>query len=175
MNIEIEIRSFIEREDYERLLEFFKVNSELVKEDFQETLYFDCEEDLRIQKNNLGAKIWFKHGKMHDEAREEIEVKIDKEDFEKIKNIFLSIGLNIEIKWLRDRKQFNWKGIKVCLDYTKGYGYIIELEKITNVLEKEQVLDELKNRLEELKIPLTSKEKFEERFDYYKRNWRDLI
>ena len=175
MNIEVEIRSFITKEDYERLLKFFRENSELVKEDFQETLYFDCAQDLRIQKNNLGAKIWLKKGKIHDEAREELEVKINREDFEKIKNIFLSMGLNIEIKWLRDRKQFNWDGIKVCLDHTKGYGYIIELEKITNELEQGKVLEELKQKLRELNILLTPREKFEEKFDYYKRNWRNLI
>ena len=175
MNIEVEIRSFITKEDFEKLLEFFRENSELVKEDFQETLYFDCEEDLRIQKNNLGAKIWLKHGKIHDEVREELEVKINREDFEKIKNIFLSMGLKIEIRWLRNRKQFNWNGIKVCLDHTKGYGHIIELEKITSELEKEDVLEELKQKLRELNIPLTPREKFDEKFDYYKRNWKDLI
>ena len=175
MNIEVEIRSFITKENFERLLKFFRENSELVKEDFQETLYFDCEQDLRIQKNNFGAKIWLKRGKIHDEAREELEVKINRVDFENIKNIFLSMGLDIEIKWLRDRKQFNWDGIKVCLDHTKGYGYIIELEKITNELEQGKVLEELKQKLRELNILLTPREKFEEKFDYYKRNWRNLI
>ena len=43
-NIEVEIRSFISKEKYEELLEFFKQNAELVKEDFQETHYFDCEQ-----------------------------------------------------------------------------------------------------------------------------------
>ena len=173
--IEVEVRSFISKEQYEHLLEFFKENAKLVKEDFQETHYFDCEQDLRIQKNNFGSKIWLKKGKLHDDFREETEIKINKEDFDKAREIFNSLGLCTEIKWLRDRKQFNWNGIKVCLDYTKGYGHIIELEKISSEEEKEKTLEELKQKLDELKIPLTPKEDFENKFNYYKENWRNLI
>ena len=53
MNIETEIRSFITKEKFEELLDFFKKNASLVKEDYQETFYFDCDEDLRIQRNNF--------------------------------------------------------------------------------------------------------------------------
>ena len=66
MAIEVEARSFITKEQYEKLLEFFKQNSKLLKEDYQETFYFNCEQDLRIQKNNFYSKVWLKKGKMHD-------------------------------------------------------------------------------------------------------------
>jgi len=174
-NLEIEIRSFISKEKYEELLEFFKQNSKFVKEDFQETHYFDCEQDLRIQKNNKGSKIWLKKGKIHDDAREEIEIYTENESFDKLGQLFNALGHNIEIKWLRKRNQYDWNGIKVCIDYTKGYGYIIELEKLSSEEYKEKVLEELKEKLNELKIPLTSREEFDERYNYYKENWRRLI
>ena len=82
---------------------------------------------------------------------------------------------NIEIKWLRKRNEFDWNGIKACIDYTKGYGYIIELEKLSSEEEKDEVLIELKNKLNELNIPLTPREEFDERYNYYKENWRRLI
>jgi len=173
--IEVEIRSFITEAQYYKLLEFFKQNAEFVKEDFQETHYFNCKQDLRIQKNNSGAKIWLKKGRMHEDAREEIEIKTNHEDFEKAKKIFNSIGLETEIKWLRDRKQFNWQGVKVCLDYTKGYGYIIELENIGAEEDKDNILMELKQKLNELNIPLTPKEEFNSKYNYYKDNWKNLI
>ena len=173
--IEVEIRSFITKEKYEELLEFFKQNAEFVKEDFQETHYFDCEQDLRIQKNNKGSKIWLKKGKIHDDAREEIEIFTQEDKFEDLGKLFNNLGHNVEIKWLRKRKQFNWSEIKVCLDYTKGYGYIIELEKISDEENKEKVLEELKQKLNELNIPLTSKEEFENKYNYYKEHWRELI
>ena len=75
-NIEVEIRSFISKEKYNELIEFFKKNAEFINEDYQETYYFDTKEDLRIQKNNYFSKIWMKKGKMHDEQREEIEIKL---------------------------------------------------------------------------------------------------
>lgn len=174
-NIEVEIRSFISKEKYIELLEFFKQNAELVKEDFQETHYFDCEQDLRIQRNNQASKIWMKKGKIHDDAREEIEVFAKQEDFDKLGNLFNNLGHNVEIKWLRNRKQFNWNEIKVCLDYTKGYGYIIELERIGNKENKEEILDELKQKLEELNVELTPREEFEKQYENYKLNWRNLI
>jgi predicted adenylyl cyclase CyaB len=175
MNIEVEIRSFISKEKYEELLEFFNRNATIEKEDTQETHYFDCEQDLRIQKNNFGSKIWMKKGKIHDDYREEIEVYTKGDDFEKIKSLFENLGHKTQIIWLRDRKQFKWKGIKVCLDYTKGYGYIIELEKIGSNENKEEILQELKQKLKELNIELTPKEDFENQYEYYKENWRELI
>jgi predicted adenylyl cyclase CyaB len=126
-----------------------------VKKDFQETYYFDTEQDLRIQRSKSYSKIWLKKGKIHDEFREEIEVKFAREDFEKIEKIFLEIGFKIKIKWLRKRNEFRWDGIKVCVDCTKGYGYIIELEKLCEEGEKERTLEFLKQKLKELKIELT--------------------
>lgn len=173
--IEIEIRSFISKEQYEKLLEFFTQNAELIKKDFQETHYFNCPQDLRIQKSDSHSKIWLKAGKIHDDAREETELIIKKEDFEKAQKIFNNLGLKTEIKWLRNRTQFKCNEIKICLDYTKGYGYIIELEKIGTNENKEQILIELKQKLNELGISLTSKEVFQEKFNYYKNNWKELI
>jgi len=175
MNIEVEIRSFISKDKYETLLEFFRKNVDLVREDYQETFYFDSEVDLRTQKNNYGSKIWLKKGKIHDNAREEIEVRFGRDDFGRINDIFGSLGYGIEIKWFRKRFQFDWEGIKVCLDYTKGYGYIIELEKMSDEVGKYEVLELLKSKLKELNVEETSKEEFNKKFDNYKNNWRELV
>ncbi|MCL5094295.1 MAG: CYTH domain-containing protein [Patescibacteria group bacterium] len=174
-NIEVEIRSLIDENKYHKLLRFFKKEGKWLGEDYQETYYFDCKEDLRIQKNNNFSKIWLKSGKIHDEAREEIEIKFDKEDFEKLEQAFLALGYKVGIKWFRTRNTFKWQGIKVCLDYTKGYGYIIELEKLANENEKDKVLDTLKQKLASLKIPLISREEFDKMFKHYKDNWKILI
>ena len=80
--IEVEIRSFISKEQYSSLLEFFHKGSEYLGEDEQETFYFDSPVDLRIQRNTKGAKIWLKKGKIHETQREEIEVLCKKENFD---------------------------------------------------------------------------------------------
>ncbi len=174
-NIEVEIQSFISKEKYEKLLEFFKHNAKLTKEDFQETYYFDENSNLRIQRNNKSAKLWHKSGKVHDEFMEEIEILVKREDFEKLEKFLNKLGHNVEIKWLRNRNQFDWDGIKVCLDYTKGYGYIIELEKMSDEENKERVLEELRNKIKELDVSLTPKDEFKRKYNYYRENWRELI
>jgi predicted adenylyl cyclase CyaB len=173
--IEVEVRSFIDKEKYNELIEFFKKNAQFLKEDYQETFYFDSEQDLRIQKNNFFAKIWMKKGKIHDDYREEIEIKFDKKDFSELEKLFLSLGYKVNIKWFRNRHEFDWSGIKVCLDYTKGYGYIIELEKMTTEEKKQEEFDFLKKKLESLKVNITSKEEFDKHFKNYKENWKQLV
>ncbi|MFH0713901.1 MAG: CYTH domain-containing protein [Candidatus Micrarchaeota archaeon] len=175
MDIEVEIRSFITREKYEELIKFFTANGEFVNEDYQETFYFDSPVDLRIQRNNFYSKIWMKRGNLHDEQREEIEVKFAKEDFEKLEKLFTSTGLNVKIKWFRKRHTFNWQGISVMVDYTKGYGYILELEKMSTDAEKQQTLEMLKQKLRELNIEQTPREEFEKAYKNYEQNWKTLV
>ncbi|MBR9682891.1 MAG: CYTH domain-containing protein [Candidatus Aenigmarchaeota archaeon] len=173
-NIEAELRSFITKEQYDKLLDFFNKNAELTKRDYQESRYFDCEEDLRIQQSKKYAKLWLKKGRVHDEAREEIEIKVDRKDFDKLEDLLNGIGLNVEIKWFRDRHQFDWKGVKVCIDYTKGYGHILELEKLCSEAEKEKCLEELRERFKELEIEVTPREHFEKKYAHYRKNWKEL-
>jgi predicted adenylyl cyclase CyaB len=156
------------------LLIFFKKKAKLVKKDEQETYYFDTKEDLRIQKNKFFAKIWLKKGKLHDHWREEMEIRFKRSDFKKLEKLFLSLGFKVQIKWFRRRYQFNWQGIKVCLDDTKGYSYIIELEKLASEKNKREVLRILKQKLRDLEIPLTLKKEFTRKFENYKKNWRKL-
>jgi predicted adenylyl cyclase CyaB len=174
-NIEIEIRAFVTKKEYTRLLKLFKKSSQLVKEDKQETIYFDCEEDLRIQKNNFTSKIWLKGGNLHDDCREEIEIHTDVKNYENLQELFDRLGYKQDIKWIRNRKEIDWEGIKVCLDYTVGYGYIIELEVIGKEENKEEKLKMLRLKLEELGIKETPKEEFNKAYDYYKKNWNILI
>ncbi len=174
-NIEVEIRSFITEVQYREFLEFFSKEWESLGEDYQETYYFDCPEDLRIQKNNTWAKIWLKKGKIHDEAREEIELQISKDDFEKSEKLFLALDYNVEIKWFRTRHTFFWKNITVTIDFTRGYGYIIEFEQLTDEENKEKSLAYLREKFSELEIEMTPKNVFDEKFQFYKENWKELI
>ncbi|MBT3324200.1 CYTH domain-containing protein [archaeon] len=174
MNIEVEIRSFISKEQYENLINYFTKNAELINKDYQETFYFDSDEDLRIQKNDFFSKIWLKKGKLHDDHREEIEIKSKKEDFEVFEKLFLSLGYNVDIKWFRNRHTFKWEDILVMLDYTKGYGYIIEFEKMSTEENKETTLNLLKEKFQTLNLPISPKEDFNKKYIHYKENWKTL-
>lgn len=175
MDIEVEVRSFITDEEYNNLIEFMKKNAEFVKDDYQITYYFSGEKDLRVQQNNFFSKIWFKEGKIHDKYRKEIEIKIPKEDFEKIVSLFETLGFNIEIKWFRKRLQYTWNNVKITIDDTKGYGKIIELEKMSDEENKERVYEELTKKLKELNIKETQSQIFKDKFEFYRQNWRNLV
>src|SRR3989344_1808553 len=174
MDIEVEIKCFISKENYQRLLDFFKSNAEFINEDYQETYYFNSVEDLRIQRNNSFCKIVLKSGKIHDYHRKELEIKLDKNDFEKLEKLFNALGYEIEIKWFRKRNNFKWQDIDVSLDFTKGYGYILELEKMSNEENKEKNLLLLREKLKLLGVNETRNEEFDKIFENYKKNWKEL-
>ena len=174
-NIEVEIRAFIDKERYQQLMDFFSYHARFLNEDNQITHYFSWEQDLRIQKNDFFAKIWMKKGQIHDDCREELEIKCAKEDFDKLQQLFLNLWYEIEITWIRKRVQFDREGIIVSLDYTKGYGYIIEMEIISTQIKQNDNLELLRTKFAELKIDITPKQEFTQKYEWYKNNWRDLI
>lgn len=176
MAIEVEARSFISPDKYKELLEYMEKNAKSSEDDYQITYYFKGPADLRIQRNNKFAKLWLKKGKIHDKHREEMEVKFDREDFKELEKLLKALGYDVEIKWFRQRNRFQWDGMKVTIDYTKGYGHIIELEKIAKKEEeKDKIYEELKEKLKSLGVEISPREKFEERFKHYKKNWRSLV
>jgi len=175
MAVEVEIRSFISQDEYRQLRDFFTKHAEFKGDDEQVTYYFDGKDDLRIQKNKTNSKIVLKKGAMHAEARDEFEVSCPREEFERLEKLFAALGYAVRIKWFRTRHSFDWEDIIVTLDYTKGYGYIIELEKVCDFKEKEAVLNVLRQKLASLKVKQTSKEEFDKKFHHYKENWKSLV
>lgn len=173
--IEAELRSFVSREKFHELKRFFERNGEFVKEDEQETHYFDAPVDLRIQRNRFFSKIWFKKGAMHDESREEVELRFDRGEFDKLGEIFSALGIGTKVKWFRKRVMFKWKGVNVCLDDTKGYGMILELEELCPPGNEEKVLESLAEKMAELGVEPTSKEELDRKFADYLENWERLI
>ena len=174
MNIEVEIRSFISVEQYQHLKQFFTTEGTLLEQDEQETHYLQTSEDVRIQQNQSSAKIVIKAGKVHDESREETEIICPPAEFRKMETLFSTLNIPTKIKWFRQRHKFIWEGITVCLDFTRGYGYILELEKMATAEEKEKIITLLKEKLARLGIPLTPREEFEQQFKHYEQNWREL-
>lgn len=180
--IEVELRSFVSPEKFVELLSFFQAHAKVSPEDTQVTYYLNRAEsstlwphDLRIQKNNSYSKVWLKKGALHDSAREEIEIRCSRDDFDKLEQLFLSLGYTVRIKWFRLRHQFEWEGVTVCLDYTKGYGHIIEFEKLCEEFEKEKALACLKQKFQTFSIPLFEKVEFDKKFKHYKENWESLV
>ena len=174
-NIETEIRSFITSKQHRELLRFFKRNGKFLGEENQVTYYFSGAKDLRIQKTNGSAKLWLKGGKIHENHREDIVVRCDGGDFGNLETLLLRLGYNPEIRWFRKRNNFFWRGISVAVDFTRGYGHILELEKMGGPKDGKKNRQLLLAKLKELGVKLTPKEEFAKKFSYYKKNWRKLV
>lgn len=175
MSREVEVRSFITDQEFGRLKDYFDVHADFEGQDEQVTYYFDAPQDVRIQRNSSHAKIWYKGGKLHDQSREEIEVKFALEDFEKMEGIFAAMGFGVKIKWFRQRLSYSWQGVNVALDNTRGYGRILELEIMAQADDEVESLEKLKNIMSELGVVPTPRETFEISFKDYETNWRSLI
>lgn len=175
-NIEIEVRSFITKEEYKQLKKKLDKEAKFSDSTNEETVYFrGANGDLRLRRDGNQAFIIFKKGKIHDNFREEIDIKYNRNDFKKIENLFKKLGLKEEIKWFRKRRVYQWEGTKVFLDDTKGYGFIIELEKIGRVGEERKIHKQLENKLKSLGIEITPKKVFNKKFKYYKKNWKKIL
>lgn len=171
--IEVELRAFVSESKYNALLNFFKENAVYKGTQKQITSYFDCEKDLRLMVTDDNyCQLWLKKGKIHQDAREELIVKVDKSYKDILLKMFEEIGLNIKIKWYRIRKSYEWNNIKVDLDFTYGYGHILELEiLVEDTKEVENAKTHLKEIFKSLEIPITEKEIFTEKFNDYEINW----
>ncbi|KPJ85535.1 hypothetical protein AMJ57_02750 [Parcubacteria bacterium SG8_24] len=174
-DIECEVRSFISEGRYRELISFFNENAEGRGEDEQVTYYYDTAQDLRIQLNRSGSKIWLKEGRLHDRSRKEIEVPCRRDDFGKLQELFTALGHEVEIKWYRKRRNYRWQGIDVALDHTRGYGYIIELERKSSATQASGTVADLERRLRDLGIEPTPREEFTRRYEEYRREWRRLV
>ncbi len=172
---EVEVRGFISEDEYRSLIRLLEEEGVKIKEDRQITIYFSCDEDLRIQKNKDFAKIWLKKGKIHDDSREEIEIKFERNRFEELKNLFMALGYDVEIKWYRKRHLFRWKDLKISVDHTVGYGHIVEVEELCQENEEDRAKERVRRVLGELDVDETPREKFDEKFRHYRKRWKSIL
>ncbi len=89
-------------------------------------------------------------------------------------SLVLLSGYNYEAKWSRERVEYAYKDINVCLDKNAGYGYLAEFETVTD---DEASLSAVKANLEKLMSELGAEELPQERlarmFAFYNENWDD--
>lgn len=175
-NIEVEARSFVTDEQYDAIKRTLDRDFAFVKELKEVTVYFSGEKDLRMRRSETGASVILKEGKLHDDYRKEFEIGIEREDFDDMVELFRSLGYEIEIEWHRCRLEYELGGVKVLLDDTRGYGKILELEKLAEEGREREAHQELETEMEKFGLgALTNKEEFNRRFEYYKQNWQTLI
>lgn len=103
------------------------------------------------------------------EFEEEVNMSLEELD-----NLLLKAGFNYQAKWSREREEYNYKGMNVCLDKNAGYGYLAEFEKI---LDDESALAtaraEIAEIMRELGVVELPQDRLERMFSHYNQNWSE--
>lgn len=106
-------------------------------------------------------------------SRLEFEEPVDL-SLESLDELLLTAGFKYQAKWSREREEYAYKDINVCLDKNAGYGYLAEFEKVLN---DEAVVDsaraEIESLMQELGVEELRQDRLERMFQHYNQNWPD--
>lgn len=171
--IEVELRSFISEEKYNSIVRLFESKCNNYKYSRQITYYFENDVDTRLQISSDGGKLWQKLGRMHAIAREELEALFSRTDAEVLLKIFINMGMQIKVIWFRERKLFDIDGVKLSLDYTVGYGYIIEAEICSSEDEVKNNVSVLEKLFNSLGVIPSSGKDFDREYELYLKSWKE--
>lgn len=105
-------------------------------------------------------------------ARIEFEADLSELSLDALDQLLLDAGCTYQAKWSRDRKEYKFQDITVCIDRNAGYGYLAELEKIVhNGEEAETVKHDLRGLMKALDIEELSQDRLERMFAFYNEHW----
>ena len=86
--------------------------------------------------------------------------------------LILNAGFIYQAKWSREREEYAYKGLNVCVDKNAGYGYLAEFEK---VIHDESIIadvwDEIDAVMQELGVFELPQDRLERMFEFYNQNW----
>lgn len=103
------------------------------------------------------------------EFEEPVSLTLDELD-----QLVISAGYDYQAKWSREREEYSYKDINVCIDYNAGYGYLAEFEKIVSEEnEVSTVRHNLLTLMSELGVSELPQDRLARMFDHYNQNWPD--
>lgn len=172
--IEVEVRSFLTKQNWIALRRFFDTHGKFLNEGFDETVYFSTPKDLRIRRDDDTAYVILKGGKIHDAHRKEFEIPFSRERFLELEALLRTLGFSVKVRWYRVRRIYRWRGVTAYLWFTKGYGWMIELEKLTSPQHAGRIHRRLSALIRSLGVEATPRHEMDRHFAYYLENWKGL-
>lgn len=107
-------------------------------------------------------------------ARIEVEIKTPNLTLGQLDEIVLSAGFRYQAKWSRKRRNFQYRGLSVCIDKNAGYGFLAEFEMMVDdprkITESKEIL---RSALRELGLSELPQDRLERMFAHYNKNWRE--
>ncbi|MBX2866571.1 CYTH domain-containing protein [Candidatus Kaiserbacteria bacterium] len=102
------------------------------------------------------------------EFEEEVNISLDELD-----KLLLDASFTYQAKWSREREEYEYKGVNVCLDKNAGYGYLAEFEKVFDDEDVNEARKELDVLMAELGVVELPQDRLERMFAHYNANWED--
>jgi len=106
-------------------------------------------------------------------ARQELELKLPL-TLDNLDSLILESGFTFQAKWSRERQEYSFKDLTVCIDKNAGYGYLAEFEKLTeNKDEIENIKKEIYSAMKALEAPELKQDRLNRMFQFYNQHWQD--
>jgi len=172
MAIEIEFRGPLEKNEFLKLLSFFKKEAEFVKRMKRKTFVFDSKDktiDLKIRTTDRVPEIVLKKGFAAARRREEIIIPLKTDSMKEAVRIFSLLGHNKGIIAIRDNYIFNYKNIEFALARCPNGYCFYEAELINNKGVKNPE-KHIKDVLKSLDLRVWSEKEVYDFFMYCKKN-----
>lgn len=114
-----------------------------------------------------------KSGELHGSVRKEYELSVDS-TLEQLDELLITAGNNLKSRWYRRRETLGKDGISICLDRNDGYGFVVEIEKMsyTDDGADESVLM-IRTLADSLGLEEISKATLDKMYKHYTDNWSD--
>lgn len=86
--------------------------------------------------------------------------------------LVLQAGFTYQAKWSREREEYAFRGVNVCLDKNAGYGYLAEFEKVvSDETALNSARDEVVAVMAELGAEELPQDRLERMFAHYNEHW----
>lgn len=108
-------------------------------------------------------------------SRLEFEEAVDL-SLQDLDQLLLDSGFKYQAKWSREREEYAYKGVNVCIDKNAGYGYLAEFEKVLEGEDESVAIsarDEIVSLMNELGVEELPQDRLERMFVHYNQNWPD--
>jgi adenylate cyclase class IV len=109
----------------------------------------------------------------HSHRRMEFEDPIEL-DIERLDDLVLAAGFELEAKWSAARKMYSFKDMTVDVMFSPGYGYVVEFEKvIADETQIEQTRQSIIDMMRDFGVEELDSKRLGRMFEYYNANWAD--
>lgn len=170
--VTVEKRTFISKDKFLELKQYFTEHGTSIQNHRQIIYKYRSDLDFRLIFDKDSALLRLRGARNQDE---DLIVTLMRNELDKVILMFQSLGLNIDMKWYRTRYEMNYQDYHITLDETYHYGYVVSIDySIRELSEREEALQNLTKLFETLSIPITTVEKFNDQYKYYRTNWVDF-